>query len=150
MIDGVLVIPLRRIPDARGTVSHMLRASDDHFRGFGEIYFSSVHPGAVKGWHRHEPATLNYACVSGSLRLVLFDGRPDSSTEGEILELCIGRDHYALVQIPPGVWNSFAAIGPETAVVANCCTHEHGDFESERLDPFDNDIPFDWNRRPGD
>src|SRR5262249_30512202 len=53
-IEGVRVVPLARIPDERGTVLHMLKASDPHFLRFGEIYFSMVYPGIVKGWHRHQ------------------------------------------------------------------------------------------------
>ena len=63
-IDGVLVTPLARIADERGTILHMLRADDPHFIGFGEIYFSTVHPGAIKGWHIHREMTLNYAVPS--------------------------------------------------------------------------------------
>ena len=65
-IDGLRIIPLRRIPDDRGTIMHMLSSTDEHFAQFGEIYFSSVHPGAVKGWHMHREMTLNYACVLGN------------------------------------------------------------------------------------
>ncbi len=32
---------------------HMLKRTDPHFIEFGEIYFSTVYPGVVKGWHRH-------------------------------------------------------------------------------------------------
>ena len=53
MIDGVLVVPLKRIPDERGTVLHMLKKTDPHFTEFGEIYFSTIYPGGVKGWHKH-------------------------------------------------------------------------------------------------
>ena len=49
MIEGVVVQPLRRIADERGSVMHMLRAGDAWFTGFGEIYFSTVYPGVVKG-----------------------------------------------------------------------------------------------------
>ncbi len=31
-----------------------------HFQRFGEIYFSAVHPGAVKAWHMHRKMVLNY------------------------------------------------------------------------------------------
>ena len=65
MIDGVKVIPLQRIPDERGTVMHMLKRTDPHFVEFGEIYFSTVYRGVVKGWHRHREMTLNYACMFG-------------------------------------------------------------------------------------
>ena len=33
MIEGVVIHPLRQIPDERGRVMHMLRASDPHFQG---------------------------------------------------------------------------------------------------------------------
>ena len=82
MIEGLQVVPLRRIPDERGTVFHMLRASDPHFRQFGEIYFSSVYRDAIKGWHRHREMTLNYACVWGRVKLVIFDDREASVPPG--------------------------------------------------------------------
>jgi len=67
VIDGVRVLPLRQIPDERGKVMHMLRADDPHFEKFGEIYFSTVYSGVVKGWHLHERMTINYAVPFGSI-----------------------------------------------------------------------------------
>lgn len=147
MIDGVRVVPRARIPDERGTVMHMLKSTDPEFLGFGEIYFSTVYPGVVKGWHRHADMTLNYACVHGRIKLVLFDDREGSPTRGEIMERFLGPDDYSLVQIPPGVWNGFKGMGPDAAIVANCSTHPHDPTRSTRLDPFDNDIPYDWGVR---
>jgi dTDP-4-dehydrorhamnose 3,5-epimerase len=144
MIEGVQVIPLRRIPDERGTVMHMLRSTDPHFTQFGEIYFSTVYPGVVKGWHRHREMTLNYACVSGRIKLVLYDDRPSSSTKGELVEVFLGPDNYSLVIIPPCVWNGFKGMSEPQAIVANCATHSHDPARSERRDPFDRSIPYDW------
>jgi dTDP-4-dehydrorhamnose 3,5-epimerase len=146
MIDGVTVVPLRRIPDERGTVHHMLKRSDPHFRRFGEIYFTTVYRGVVKGWHRHREMTLNYACISGRIKLVLLDDRPDSPTAGELMELFLGPDDSSLVVIPPEVWNGFKGMD-DLSIVANCCTHEHDPARSDRLDPFDNDLPYDWDVR---
>ena len=67
MIDGVVIRPLAVIPDERGKVMHMLKATDPEFERFGEIYFSTVFPGVVKGWHFHRDMTLNYAVVSGMM-----------------------------------------------------------------------------------
>lgn len=144
MIEGVRVIPLKRIPDERGTVFHMLRNTDPHFLQFGEIYFSSVYKGIVKGWHRHREMTLNYACVYGRIKLVLYDERPGSTTLGSVMEVFLGPDDYSLAIIPPGVWNGFKGMSEPFAVVANCCTHPHDPTRSERLDPFQNHIPYDW------
>ena len=144
MIDGVLIVPRARIPDERGTVLQMLKSTDPEFLGFGEIYFSTIYPGVVRGWHRHAEMTLNYACIYGRIKLVLYDDRPRSPSRGELMERFLGPDDYSLVQIPPGVWNGFKGMGSDAAIVANCCTHPHDASRSTRLDPFDNDIPYDW------
>jgi dTDP-4-dehydrorhamnose 3,5-epimerase len=144
MIEGVQVIPLRRIPDERGTILHMLRSTDAHFQQFGEIYFSTIYKDVIKGWHRHREMTLNYACVHGRIKLVLYDERPGSSTQGEVMEIFLGPDNYALVIIPPEVWNGFKGMQEPLSIVANCCTHAHDPSRSSRLDPFDNHIPYNW------
>jgi dTDP-4-dehydrorhamnose 3,5-epimerase len=147
MIDGVRIVPLARIPDERGTVMHMLKRTDPHFAGFGEIYFSTVYPGVVKGWHKHARMTLNYACVSGRIKLVLYDDREGSATFGELVEVFLGPDNYALVQIPPGIWNGFKGMSGDSSIVANCATEPHDPSGSTRVDPFDNPIPYDWDVR---
>ena len=145
MIGGVLVRPLRQIPDERGKIMHMLRADDTHFERFGEIYFSVVYPGVIKGWHLHRVMTLNYAVVSGTIKLALFDERAGSPTKGELMELYLGDGNYSLVKIPPGVWNGFKGVGTEPAIVANCATHAHDPSEIERMDPLKNHIPYAWD-----
>jgi dTDP-4-dehydrorhamnose 3,5-epimerase len=149
MIQGVRIVPLRQIPDERGKVMHMLRADDPHFERFGEIYFSTVYQGVVKGWHLHEHMTINYAVPVGAIKLVLFDHRVDSPTNGEIQEIFLGDANYALVTVPPGVWNGFKGIGFPQSVVANCATIPHDPGEITRLDPFSSRIPYDWNVRHG-
>ncbi len=144
VIEGVHVHPLRQLSDERGKVMHMLRADDDHFDRFGEIYFSVVNPGAVKAWHLHREMTLNYACVSGMIKLVLYDDREGSPSRGSLDELLIGDSNYSLVQIPPGLWNGFKGISAGPAIVANCATHPHDPDEIVRIDPFDDSIPYDW------
>ncbi len=149
MIDGVLVVPLKRIPDERGTVMHMLKCSDPHFQRFGEIYFSTIFPGVIKGWHLHQEMALNYACVYGRIKLVLYDDREGSSTRTNIQEIFLGPDNYSLVQIPPNIWNGFKGMGPDLAIVANCATEPHDPTRTVRLDPFTDRIPYDWGVRHG-
>ncbi len=145
MIQGVEVVPLRRIPDERGEVMHMLKAEDPHFERFGEIYFSCIYPGVVKGWHLHKEMILNYAVPVGMIKFALYDERPDSPTKGEVMEVFLGEKNYCLVKVPPGIWNGFKGIGDKMAVVANCSSISHRPGEIERCDPLDNHIPYDWN-----
>ena len=148
-IHDVRVTPLRRIPDERGAVLHMLREDSESFERFGEIYFSTVHPGVVKGWHLHTRMTLNYAVPVGAVKLVCYDDREGSPSRGAVQELHVGEMNYCLVTIPPFVWNGFKGAGTTTAMVANCSTIQHAPDEIQRLDPFDNDIPYDWSLRHG-
>lgn len=149
MIDGVAIRLLKQIPDERGKIMHMLRADAPHFERFGEIYFSVVYPGAIKAWHLHKQMTLNYAVISGSIKLVLFDDRDGSSTRGALMELFIGDGNYCLVTIPPRVWNGFKGIGMQAAVVANCATHPHDPDEIVRIDPMSPKIPYAWDLKHG-
>ena len=144
MIEGVEVYPLKQIPDERGKVMHMLKATDPQFERFGEIYFSMVYPGVVKGWHRHTRMTINYAVVVGMVKLVLYDDRPNSPTRSRVQELFVGESCYCLVKVPPMIWNGFKGIGAQPALVANCATIPHDPAEIERLDPMGGVIPYDW------
>ena len=144
MIRGVLVHPLKRIPDERGAILHMLRKDDPHFEKFGEIYFSMVHPGVVKGWHLHKRMVLNYAVVSGMIKLVLYDARKGSPTRGELMEICMGEQNYCLVRVPAGVWNGFKGVGNVPAIVANCATLPHDPREIVRIPPHGRKIPYNW------
>ena len=149
MIDGIVITPLRQIPDERGKIMHMMRADDPQFERFGEIYFSMVYPGAIKAWHLHTKMTLHYAVVSGMIKLVLYDPRPSSPTKGEVQEIFLGEQNYARVKIPPGIYNGFKGVGTTSALVANCATIPHDPAEIQRLDPFSKDIPYNWDLRHG-
>ena len=149
MIHGVEIKPLRKVMDERGMIMHMLRRDDRLFEEFGEIYFSAIFPGAIKGWHLHKKMTLNYAVIVGNIKLVLSDQRKDSPTKGELQEIFMGEDNYCLVKIPPGIANGFKAIGSKMAIVANCATMPHDPEEIIRIDPFDKKIGYNWKIKHG-
>ncbi len=149
MIEGVVVKKLRQILDERGKVMHMLRCDAEEFPGFGEIYFSCVYPGAIKGWHLHKKMVLNYAVPFGNIKFVIYDDREASPTKGMVQELFLGPDNYCLVTVPPLVWNGFKGIGTEMAIVANCASMPHDPDEIVRRDPFDPIIPYDWGLQHG-
>jgi len=61
-----------------------------------------------------------------------------------VVEVFLGGDNYALVVIPPDVWNGFKGMSAPHAIIANCCTHPHDPARSIRLDPSTTHIPYDW------
>jgi len=145
MIDGVIVVPLKQICDDRGKIMHMLKCTDPEFQKFGEIYFSFIYPGVIKGWHWHEKMVLNYAVPVGMIKLVLYDDRENSPTLGELNELIIGEWNYCRVTIPTKVWNGTMCVSPTTAIIANCANIPHDPSEMKRADPLSNFIKYDWN-----
>ena len=149
IIEGVKVIPLRKIPDERGMVMHMLRADAPHFEKFGEIYFATAYPGVVKAWHLHKSMSLNYAVIVGMIKFVLYDDREGSPTRGKLQELFIGEHNYCLVQVPPRVTNGWKCISEHAAIVANCPTEPHSPNEMLRIDPQSPSIPYNWDRKDG-
>src|ERR687892_602209 len=149
MIEGVRIIPLRQIVDERGKIMHMLKATDEHFIAFGEIYFSCAWPGTIKAWHVHKSMTINNAVIAGRAKLVLYDLRDGSRTKGELQEVYFGEDNYVLVQIPPGIANGYKAYGDKLVVLANAATEPHDPAEMGRM-PYDSSqIPYDWGLRHG-
>ena len=144
-IYGVVISPLKQIIDERGKVMHMLREDSNLFKRFGEIYFSCTYPGAVKAWHMHKKMTLNYAVISGVLKVVLFDDRTNSPTFGKLQEIFLSPENYFLVTVPPLIWNGFKGVGSNMAIVANCSTLPHDPDEIIRKDPMDTTIPYNWD-----
>jgi dTDP-4-dehydrorhamnose 3,5-epimerase len=149
IIKDIIVKPLKKIPDERGCIYHMLRCGDPFFEKFGEIYFSTVYPGVIKGWHLHREMTLNYAVIQGMIKLVLYDDRENSPTKGNLMELFTGEENYCLVKIPPNIWNGFKGIGNRLAIVANCATLPHDPDEIKRISPYTKEIPYNWELKNG-
>ena len=84
MIDGVMIKKLKVIADERGRLMEILRADDEMFTGFGQVYMTTAYPGVVKGWHYHKRQSDNMAVVRGMMKIVLYDGREGSKTSGEV------------------------------------------------------------------
>ena len=144
MIEGVTIIPLPKFCNDQGCVYKMLSENDPFFRHFGEIYFSSILPGVIKGWNLHTRIDANIACVSGDVRLVLYDRRSDSISSKTIQEVVIGEENYCLVQIPHGVAYSWQALGDKQALIGNCATASHDPQESIKIALASGEIPYQW------
>ncbi|MEE8380820.1 MAG: dTDP-4-dehydrorhamnose 3,5-epimerase family protein [Thermodesulfobacteriota bacterium] len=148
MIEGVKTKKLKVIPDERGRLMEMLRSDDELFITFGQVYLTTAYPGVVKGWHYHKKQTDNMVVVKGMMKIVLYDAREGSATKGEVNEFFMGIHNTILLQIPPFIFHGFKCIGEEEAMVINCPTEtfNYDDPDEFRVDPHENDIPYDWER----
>jgi dTDP-4-dehydrorhamnose 3,5-epimerase len=112
-------------------------------------YLFTLRPGRIKGWGMHKRQADRYFVVSGSLRVVLYDGREDSPDKGHFCELHFTPESRGLVLIPPGVWHATQNWGGTLGRIANFPTvaFDSKDPDKYRIDPHSGAIPFDWELR---
>jgi dTDP-4-dehydrorhamnose 3,5-epimerase len=148
MIDGVKVKKLKLVPDERGRLMEILRADEAIFEKFGQVYMTTAYPGVVKAWHYHKKQDDNFTCISGKMRLALYDARKSSPTHGEVNEFVISLDEPMLVHIPKEVCHGFKCISATEAVVINTVTvpYDRECPDEFRVDAYENDIPYDWRK----
>ncbi len=151
LIDGVQSKQLKVIPDERGFLMEMLRADEEMFVKFGQVYMTVAYPGVVKGWHYHKKQDDIFFGIKGMIKLVLHDAREDSPTHGTTNEFFIGERNPMLVTIPAGVLHGFKGIGHEPAYIINLPTepYNYADPDEYRIPPHDPSIPYDWTLKDG-
>ena len=119
-IEGVEVTPFRMFEDDRGWLSELFRRDElaaDDYPAMG--YLSSTRPGVARGPHEHREQTDRFAFFHGHYRVVMWDARAGSPTEGVRLPLDAGIDNPVMVVIPPGVVHAYRNAGESDAFVLN-------------------------------
>lgn len=152
LIKDVRVKELRWIPDERGRLLEILRRDDDIFLEFGQVYVTTTLPGVVKAWHYHKLQDDYFTCLRGTVKLVIYDNRPDSPTYRQINEFYMTDIRPQVVTVPRLCYHGWKCTGMEEAMILNSVTrpYNHKEPDEYRLDPHDNDvIPYHWQRRDG-
>ncbi len=111
-----------------------------------EVYFSEINAHAVKAWKRHTLQQELFSVPTGMIRLVLYDSRQDSPTQGKLAVFLLGRpEHHILITVPPMIWYGFASVGETNALLCNCIDRPHDPKECNTL-PSDTDlIPYSFS-----
>lgn len=143
-LSGVSLTELKIISDDRGCVMHMMRNDSPIYNSFGEVYFSKVYHNAVKAWKQHKEMIINLAVPVGKIKIVLYDERTNSPTNGIVQELFMSDKNYKLISIPPMIWTGFCGISKETSLIANFASIPHDPNELIRRASNDTSIPYRW------
>jgi dTDP-4-dehydrorhamnose 3,5-epimerase len=122
---GAIVYPAKTINHPKGNVLHGLKRSDPGFVEFGEVYFSTVLKGEIKGWKKHLRMWMNLLVPVGSIRFHL--GMDDGFGNEQVV---LGVHEYGRLLVPPGVWLAFEGLGESTNLLINLASIEHDSMES--------------------
>ena len=132
-IDGLTWTAKKTVSDDRGAVKLMLKDGQFDFP-VGEIYFSIVKPGIVKGWKYHREMVQRLTVPLGTVQFVFVDQREGSPTNGAVCEVTCGEESYGLITVPARIWYSFRGEGKSPAVIANAASIPRKVGESEVID----------------
>ncbi|HEU4702006.1 MAG TPA: hypothetical protein VFS37_05940 [Conexibacter sp.] len=151
-IEGVMLERLVAHHDHRGALAEVIDFSTPFWaEPVVYAYTFTVRPGRIKGWGMHKLQDDRYAVLSGSLRVVLHDGRVGSRTHGRFAEFHFTDATPGLLRIPAGVWHADQNWGESEARVVNFPTrvYDHAQPDKHRVDPHSGEIPFDFSLRDG-
>ena len=152
LIEGVVIKDLTVFSDERGFLLEVMRLDDEEVKAshIKQIIASYSYPGMIKGWHLHRIQEDHLVCVTGSVKLALYDYREKSSTFKVMNEIFMGERHPRTVFIPPGVFHGTKNVGQEISVVIGMPSlfYNPDEVDERRVNPLNNDlIPYDWECR---
>src|SRR4051812_26674415 len=117
MIAGVVIKKLVTHLTDDGYFREIVRDEDNLLEKFGQSSLSLAHPGFIKAFHYHKEQDDLWYIISGQVRTVLYDTRPDSATYKETQVIIMGEDSPQAVLIPKGVAHGYQVLGSKDAVL---------------------------------
>lgn len=146
LIEGVVLKELIRHNDERGFFEELVRVNDEFFKeGFGQLSHSYMHKGVIKAWHIHKTQIDWWYVARGTLKVALYDARPDSSTYKQLNQFVLGENgENTVLKIPAGVAHGCKVASSEAELFYITSSIYNTDEEG-RIPHDDREIGFDWS-----
>ncbi|MGI8631462.1 MAG: dTDP-4-dehydrorhamnose 3,5-epimerase family protein [Solirubrobacterales bacterium] len=147
LIEGVACERLTPHVDHRGSLVEAINFDHPFWQEpVVYAYRITVARGRIKGWGMHKIQADRYFHTDGDVRVVLYDGRVNSPTQGRFNQFWFADASTGLLRIPPGVWHADQNFGDTEAALMNFPTEpfRHQDPDKYRIDPHGGEIAFDW------
>jgi len=146
LIDGVVVHPLRVIPDDRGHFAEVFRADDpiaDKFE-FRQTSLTRTRAGVIKAFHYHLEQDDIFLPVAGTVRVALVDFRTASPTRGFANSIFAGDLHQKAIRIPAGVAHGYEVMPGEDSILVYYTNRTYNPQDEYRLPCDDPGVGFTW------
>jgi len=150
-VEGVKFRPVRPVPHEDGTVAEVARAVWPEIDlPILQVHITTTLPGRIRAWGLHRGSTDRLFVVRGLVSIVVFDGREDSPTYGQVNEFRISERNPALLVIPPNLYHGWKNIGIDEAFIINMPSSQYEHEGPDALDlPYESAqaqqvVPFRW------
>lgn len=124
-IADVRIQRLKTHADRRGDLTVLFSDLNEPVLHAPHVYLVTAEPGSVRAWVYHKRQSDRLAFLSGSMRIVLYDLRPDSPTYQQLNVIDAGADNKILLTIPPFVVHGVQNRGTEAATFINMPTRAY-------------------------
>lgn len=144
--DGVRVFSLQPHHDKRGYFMEIIRSPELSAIGFTpeQVSLSKIEPGIIKAFHFHKLQTDLFCPITGYFRIVLLDGREESSSFGYGYSLRTEETHPFVLLIPPGVAHGYQICGDRPAHMLYIMNRVYDPSDEYRVDEKDPSVNFPW------
>jgi dTDP-4-dehydrorhamnose 3,5-epimerase len=150
-LAGVKFRPTRPVPHEDGHVTEVARASWELLdEPVVQVHITTTFAGRIRAWGLHPRGTDRLFVVSGLVKLVVFDGRKDSPTVGQLNEFVVSEKNPGLLIVPPNLYHGWKNIGTSEAIIINMPDRMYDYQQPDALDlPWDSEaagriIPYKW------
>lgn len=149
ILEEVKVKKIKRFADDRGFFSEIIKEGEETFRSIKQTSYTETYPGVIKAFHWHRKQYDVWFPIKGSIQIVLYDLRKDSSTFKQTQVIYAGEDNPSLILIPPGVAHGYRVLGSQKAGLFYHTSEAYDpDNPDEERIPFDDiQIAFDWQTK---
>ena len=141
-IQGVLFSPVKKINHDNGNLLHIIRNFDEGFDGFGEAYISTINYNKIKAWKKHVKMTTNMVVPIGKVKMIIFDDRPGSLTNGVFNEYIMSINNYCRLTIPPNLLYGFMGLDKSVNMIINVASISHD--PNEQINYEKNHLKYNW------
>lgn len=119
MIKDVKLVQLVAHVDDRGYLIEIIRANDDHFTKFGQVYLvGDLTRGTIRAFHKHSVLWDWFFISHGAAKFILRDDRSDSPTYKDMNTFVISSRNPGLLVVPPGVYHGWVSLEDDTQMVS--------------------------------
>lgn len=122
-----------------GDIYKVIDREHNLFRGFGELYFSSIKFNRIKGWKLHKKMNMLLVVPFGLVKFAFSINK-----NKPFKEILIGsnKKDYKIIYVPSNIWFAFKGYGKPHSIVCNLSDIIHSSSEVINCDL--NEIPHDW------
>lgn len=145
LINGVKTKEVKNIITRNSHTTELFRVDWGIFPyPIEQIINVALHSQALSAWHMHKIKTDHIFVTQGTIKVVLFDNRQESTTKGQIDVFHLSLLRPTLLIIPPGIWHGVQNLASEASAFINFFDKQYDYKEPDeyRLDYNTNEIPY--------